>query len=85
MAWVYVLESNAESHYIGSTVDVAQRLKRHNAGTGARTTSGKIWKVVYQKEYSTLDEARRDEKRIKSWKGGNAFKKLLHVHRQITD
>lgn len=77
MAYVYVLKSDTGLHYIGSTVDLTVRLKRHNAGTGARTTKGKEWKVVYQKTYSTLEEARKEEKRIKSFKGGNAFKRLI--------
>lgn len=77
MAYVYVLKSDTGLHYIGSTVDLAVRLKRHNAGTGARTTKGKKWKVAYQKEYSTLEDARKEEKRIKSFKGGNAFKRLV--------
>ena len=77
MAYVYVLKSDTNLHYIGSTVNLAVRLKRHNAGTGARTTRGTKWKVVYQKVYSTLEDARKEEKRIKSFKGGNAFKRLV--------
>lgn len=35
--------------------------------------------MVYQEEYKTNIEAKRREKMIKSYKGGNAFKKMIAV------
>jgi putative endonuclease len=81
MALVYILQSDSGSYYVGSTVDIEKRLKRHNAGTGGRTTRGGTgWKIVYQRSCSTLEEARHEERKIKSWKGGNAFKDLLRKY-----
>jgi predicted GIY-YIG superfamily endonuclease len=35
------------------------------------------FKLVYKEEYTTLKEARERERQIESYKGGNAFKKLI--------
>ena len=42
-----------------------------------------MWKVIYKEEFQTASEAKLREKIIKSYKGGNAFKKLIAgiVHR----
>lgn len=77
MAWVYIIKSEDSKYYIGSTVDIEKRLKRHNTGTGGSTTKGRSWSLVYNKEYNDLADARIEEKRIKSFKGGNAFKRLV--------
>lgn len=77
MPYVYILESEDGRHYTGSTVDLQTRLKRHNAGTGSITTKKEQWHVIHTEEYSTIAEARKREKQIKSYKGGNAFKKLI--------
>jgi len=34
-------------------------------------------RLIYQEEYSTRVEAAKREKTIKSYKGGNAFKRLI--------
>lgn len=33
--------------------------------------------MIYREEYNTLLEVRRREQQIKSYKGGNAFRKLI--------
>ncbi len=33
--------------YVGWTNDLPRRLKRHNAGKGARSTRGRAWCVLY--------------------------------------
>jgi putative endonuclease len=33
--------------YVGWTNDLPRRLMRHNAGTGARSTRGRAWCVLY--------------------------------------
>ena len=52
-------------------------MERHNKGDVLSTKLGKPWKLIYFEEYKDYKEARCREKQIKSWKGGNAFKKLL--------
>ena len=78
MYYVYILCSLKDSsYYIGYTGNLERRVQDHNRG---RTQSGKnrgpFQLVHYEKAGSRLEAAQR-EKRIKSYKGGNAFRKLL--------
>ena len=80
MAFVYILQSLIDhSYYIGSTnSDVNTRLAHHNAGYGSQyTNTKKPWKLIYYKTLATEALARKEEKRIKSYKGGNAFKRII--------
>lgn len=75
---VYVLKSNTTGrHYIGSTNDLVRRLSEHNRGHTISTRQKGIWAVIYTEECNSLLEARRRERQIKSYKGGNGFKKLI--------
>lgn len=54
------------TYYTGSTKDVAARIKRHNAGHGAKYLRGKgPVRLVYTKAYRTHLEAARAEQRLK--------------------
>ena len=78
MSYLYILCNERGRHYIGITNLIPEkRLLKHNQGGVHSTKLGKPWKLVYTKEFNSLREARIMEKKIKSWKGGNAFKKFL--------
>ena len=77
MHYVYVLENEAGKHYIGYTENLADRLKRHNSNQVRSTKNKGPWKIVYNEEYKTWNEAYAREQQIKKYKGGEAFKKLL--------
>lgn len=58
---------------------MSERLVSHNSGTGgAFTKLNGPWKLVCYCETDTEQEARMLEKKVKSYKGGTAFKKILH-------
>jgi putative endonuclease len=79
MYFVYILQSEKDgSYYTGQTQNVADRLVRHNAGAVPSTRRKMPYRIVYQEEFATRAEAIRRESEIKSYKGGNAFKKLLN-------
>ena len=50
---------------------------RHNKGDVYSTKFGRPWELIYIESFVTIKEARNIEKQIKSWNGGNAFKKFL--------
>jgi len=78
MFTVYVLQNSiSKRHYIGSTNDIDRRLEEHNRGQTQSTRQIGIWSLVYFEKCTTKLEAVRREKQIKSYKGGNAFKKLI--------
>jgi putative endonuclease len=75
--FVYVLGSlgnNAYRTYIGWTIDVDRRLAEHNAGTGARSTRGRSWTLLYVERHATRHEAMSREWHLKR---DRRFRKLL--------
>ena len=78
MPHLYLLRNKIGKHYIGITnINPEKRLERHNKGDVYSTKLGRPWQLIYIENCRTLKEARKKEKLIKSWKGGNAFKKFL--------
>ena len=78
MGNLYILKNLKSKYYTGITeLSPEERLERHNNGDVYSTKWGRPWKVIYTEKFNTMEEAREREKQIKSWKGGNAFKKLL--------
>ena len=72
MFWyVYIVQCSDQSLYTGITIDIARRIREHNASDdlGAKSLRGKRpVKLVYNEVYSSQTEARKREAEIKSWK-----------------
>jgi putative endonuclease len=76
--FVYILRSEKDGkYYIGSTHDVLSRLAFHNAGLQRSTKSRIPFIIVYSEECAEKKQALIREKEIKSYKGGQAFKRLI--------
>ena len=52
--------------YVGYTNNVKQRLKKHNSNTGAKSTKGYKWIVIYKRYFKTKNEAMSYEYRLKN-------------------
>ena len=76
--YVYILRSLRDNKfYIGSCSNIQARINFHNAGL-QRTTKNRIpFILVLSEEYKSKKLALIREKQIKSWKGGEAFQKLI--------
>jgi len=60
VCFVYILGSEGKGGmrtYVGWTTDLDQRLKAHNAGTGAKSTRGRTWVLLYAERYKTRPQA----------------------------
>lgn len=69
MHYVYILYSEkCNRHYIGFSVDVDARLKRHNSGMVTATKNCKPYRICATKAFPTVAEARKEELRIKKQK-----------------
>ena len=78
MYYVYIISSiKVNRYYIGSTEIVDKRLAYHNSGKVKSTKAYRPWKIVHTETYDSKTDAIKREKQIKSYKSGNAFKKLL--------
>lgn len=60
--------------YVGWTVDLEKRLTAHNAGTGAKSTRGRKWVLLYAEKHPTRADAMRREWRLKK---DRSFRKTL--------
>ncbi len=66
--FVYILGSHKNSQfktYVGYTNNLRKRLEKHNKGRGAKSTKGRMWKVLYTEKYLTKGEAISREYYIK--------------------
>lgn len=77
--YVYVLGSNdprGRRTYVGWTTDLERRLLEHNSGTGARSTRGRRWQLLYAEIYRTRGQALSREWHLKR---DRAFRARLGV------
>ena len=68
MFFVYVLGSrrkNDRRTYVGWTTNLERRLQQHNAGSGAKSTRGRKWVLLYSERCKTRREAMSREWYIK--------------------
>lgn len=75
---VYILQSTKDDdYYIGYSSDLDARLKQHNSGSTRSLKHRLPMKLIYFEEYDEKSVAKAREKQIKSYKGGEAFLKLI--------
>jgi len=66
--FVYIIGSEGTGGwrtYVGWTTDLERRLAAHNAGTGARSTRGRQWRLLYAERFATRGEAMSREWHLK--------------------
>jgi len=68
--YVYIVECEDQSLYVGCTNDLDKRIKQHNESKwGAHYTKMRRPVVIkYFEEFKTLKEARQREAEIKGWR-----------------
>ena len=70
--YVYVLGSGGSGGYrtyVGWTTDLERRLAEHNDGTGARSTRGRTWRLLYAECYQNRGQAMSREWHLKRDRG----------------
>jgi len=78
MFTVYIIQSQtSERRYIGLTQDTGQRLRHHNSGANKSTKNKGPWILIHTETFKVKEEAYKRERQIKSYKGSEAFKKLI--------
>ncbi len=56
MFYVYLIISEKYKNfktYVGYTKNLKKRLNKHNSNKGAKSTRGRIWKVIFKKKFET--------------------------------
>ena len=78
MVNLYILKNDKNKYYVGITsIVLEERIQKHNKGDVRSTKKGRPWKLIYSEAYNDFKSARVREVKVKSWHGGNAFKKLV--------
>ncbi len=81
--FVYILGSAGKGGYrtyVGWTTDLERRLARHNAGTGARSTRGREWVLLYAERHGLRGAAMSREWHLKR---DRDFRKQLAANRDF--
>jgi len=66
--YIYVLgtkDGRTPRTYVGWTTDLDKRLARHNEGTGAKSTRGRAWVLLYAERFKTRGAAMSREWHLK--------------------
>ncbi len=66
--YTYLLKTTTpgkKKTYVGYSVNINKRLEKHNSNTGAKSTRGYKWKIIYQKKFKTKNEAMSYEYKLK--------------------
>lgn len=66
--WMYILECNDGSYYIGSTRNLERRIFQHQNGEGSLHTRGRLpVRLVYFEIFDRVDYAFYREKQVQGW------------------
>jgi putative endonuclease len=66
--YFYIIKCQDNSLYSGIAIDVEERIKEHNKGTGAKYTLNRRPVVlVYSEKFCNVSEARKRESQVKGW------------------
>ena len=66
--YVYMLKSISHLNnktYVGFTTNYKKRLVKHNSGTGAKSTKGYKWVLIYKKLFLSKTNALKFEYKLK--------------------
>jgi len=79
MHYVYITKSLKDlGFYIGCTKNIEKRISEHNKGKTISLRKRRPLVVVYIEKHDNVNDAYAREKEIKSYKGGNEFKKIIN-------
>lgn len=78
MSYVYILKSlDKNKYYVGSTDNLKDRLRHHFGGHTPSTKKLGNLKLALSQEYSTLEEARKVERKLKNLKRKDYIEKII--------
>ena len=78
--YVYLIKainSGANKSYVGYTNNLKLRITKHNSNTGAKSTKGYKWLLIYSKKFKTKSNAMSYEYKLK--KNYYLRKKILNT------
>ena len=77
MWFVYIIRSERDGkRYVGMSDDPERRLREHNAGFTKSTKGRRPFRIVYQEQFDSREEAREREKYFKAAAGRRFLKTI---------
>ncbi|MFA6469104.1 MAG: GIY-YIG nuclease family protein [Bacteroidota bacterium] len=84
MYFLYIIYSQSkDKYYIGQTIDLNSRIKRHNGKRVLSTKFGIPWILIYFEQYRSRKEAVAREVFLKSPSGWLTLKEIKEAHRNV--
>ncbi len=77
MPFVYILQNEKGKFYIGSTIDLSERIQHHKGGHTPTTKRFGNVELVFSQEYKTLKETRAIELKLKKLKRHDYIEKIV--------
>jgi putative endonuclease len=77
MSWVYILKTQKDKYYIGSTDNLEQRIRHHSGGYTPSTKRLGFVECFFSQKYDTLKDARYIEKKLKKLKRRDYIEKII--------
>ena len=59
------INRNRAYTYVGYSSNLKKRILLHNNSKGAKYTRGRVWKIIYKKNYKTKSLAMKNEFKLK--------------------
>jgi putative endonuclease len=74
MYYFYIIYSaTLDRYYTGYTLNLEERIRKHNTHHRGYTGKTNDWKLVYMEEYSIKKDAYQRERQVKKWKNRKQF------------
>jgi putative endonuclease len=81
--YMYILECNDQSFYVGSTSDLVERFMQHQRGEGCNYTKERLPVTLkYYEVFDQVKDAFRREKQIQGW---SRAKKIALMQKNIKE
>ena len=79
MAYTYILKTAHDDYYVGSTENLLERLKAHQAGKVFSTKYKLPVELVFKEYHITRADAQKKEYKIKNWKSRKMIEKIIEL------
>ena len=63
---IKTIDGYKNKSYVGFTVNIKNRLNKHNTNKGAKSTKGYKWKIIYKKAFKSKSLALSFEYKLKN-------------------
>ena len=74
----YILySSKLDKYYVGHTVNLKERLKKHNTNHSGYTGKANDWEVVFLQAFHSKEGAYKRELEVKKWKSRKRIERLI--------